>query len=333
MVAKIYTDDFLANADRLKDEFGSLKDLAAHLGVNADELSKNLRRHGYTVKKSNHWIHPRRIDIDLDTIVDLNCAGNSVAAIARRFGVAPSVIRRIMKGGGITPIKDFYNFTDEDIINMFSEGYSVLRIANHFNVARTLIVSRLEKHGIKPRSGSQANIIRFSKCSENDLKKITEKARNVRMRNLFDGGTDQDSPSIGLGEAEVKNALINYALDFQEQVECGPYALDFRVGNVAVEIKYHLGKATYSANPKRSKYIRDSKMGLIYIVHAGLDFLTPSLPYIVPIIDKLSRDPSFIGQERVIRCRAYNGLSRFKGNYVSPVVVTPDFMATIHQID
>lgn len=333
MVAKIYTADFLANADRLKDEFESLKDLAAHLGVNADELSKNLRRHGYTVKKANHWIHPRRIDIDLDTIVDLNCAGNSVAAIARRFGVAPSVIRRIMTGGGITPIKDFYNFTDEDIIKMFSEGYSVLKIANHFNVARTMVVSRLKKHGIKPRSGSQANIIRFSKSSEEDLKKITEKARNVRMRNLFDGGTDQDSPSIGLGETEVKNALINYGLDFQEQLECGPYALDFRIGNIAVEIKYSLGKANCSTKPERSKYIRDSKMGLIYIVHAGLDFLTPSLPYIIPIIDKLSRDPSFIGQERVIRCRAYNGLSRFKGNHVSPVIITPDFMTTIHQID
>lgn len=337
MAARIFTDEFLAHANGLKDKFTSLKDLAAHLEVDAGELSKNLRTKGYPVPNGRIGATHRRINIDLDQIVALHCAGNPVASVAKTFGVSPTVIFRIMRGGGITPRKDFYDFTDAEIVRMFNEGYSVLSIAEHFKVSRNVVAHRLKRNGITPRGASAANHLRFERTSGTELRGLTEAARRKRIANLRDNGTDYDAPAIGLGEVEFRDALVAASIEFTEQSELGPYALDFRVRNVAVEVKYSAnltaGYTAWGQPAERAEYIRKAKLGLITILHSGVEFLKPALPYVVALVDRLSRDPSFRSQERMIRCRSYSGLSRFKGNKVAPVVVTPDFMATIHEID
>lgn len=333
MARLIFTDEFLAHADRLKSEFPSLKSIAAHLDVNPDELSKNLRAKGYSVKVRDAKPSLKRIDLDLDAIIDLNCKGYSRLAMAKHFGVSPKVIERIMLGEGIAPRERFENFTAADVARMFNEGYSVLAISKHFGTSRTPIISRLKEQGIDIRTSSEASLLRFSSTSPEQRQKVTAKARSTRMGNLRNGGSDTRA-SIGLGEVEFRAALRAGDVAFSEQEAVGPYCLDFRVRNIAVEIKYTVSASGYAGDrAKRIEYIVDSGMGLIYVSHSGLEFLVPCLPHVIPLIDRLSRDPAMAGQKRMIRCRAYSGLARFKGDQVSPVVITPDYMATIHKMD
>lgn len=337
MARKIYTPDLIAEVVAVKDRFPTLKALADHFGVYPDDLSKHLRANGTPFIRKKVDIAHRRPDINPSEVAELYESGVHFDDIVKAFGCSSAIIIAKLKSLGVVLRKErraIATSFDYEIARLFEEGMSVLAISREIGRSRGYVTKRLSILNIGTRGCSEANTIRMGRMPPAERAILTHKARETHLRKLCDGGVDSGHISIGVGEVEFADALRRRGVEFQSQVMLAPYSLDFVVGNIAVEIKSGpVSTGSTALKPERLEKIFESGKRVVLIGHTGLDVFISCLPHIITTLERLNSNPPSAGKYWVIRCGPYNSASRIKGADLSPVVITPDYMATLRKID
>lgn len=201
---------------------------------------------------------------------------------------------------------------DESIVDMYKNGYSELEVSKHFGISRALVRSRLIEHGVQPRSQSEASMLSASRVSFEDRKKRifaanmavsgctqTIESRIKRAKFLEDNAYEF---MTGHGELELKSVFEKMGIDFVWQKAEHKYSLDFRIGDVALELKSGDGNRGYTdVKNGRIKYLKE-ELGIstIYVVFDSVDSLLSSVNY---ILEKVNNCAIGIGEYWVISCR------------------------------
>lgn len=137
----------------------SVKTIAHRLGVAEVTVRRRLVDRGVMIRG------PRGADplpLDDDAIVAAYVATGSTAAVAQQFGVAIPTIRRRLTGRGfdvsadrrdaVTQMRVRTNartdIPSDDLIARYRDGWTVQRIARHYDASHTLVSKRLRQLGI-----------------------------------------------------------------------------------------------------------------------------------------------------------------------------------------
>ena len=166
---------------------------------------------------------------------------------------------------------------------LYNDGISVLQISHILNVARTTVVRRLKHLGLQPRTGTQANIIRFGKMTEQERKNLT-KACHVKLRGhkytqeqLINLAKKRSSKSCNAGFFEYELALILMELGYKVEIQkqCGKYQIDIVVNDkYAIEIGKGQSKSVFLSsneiNTEKLYTIFDNRYNLIHISFSNI---------------------------------------------------------------
>jgi len=155
----------------------SINEIAQKMGLCSASISKKIekmRRNGIEI--------PSKIEHDIinRNIVELMKNGLSITEISRELGISgqtiASRIRKMKKNGIIFPTIPKTNVTDEQIIELLSDGISQKEIAKRLNLSNSNIsmrIKKMKKNGIikeKPRIYSEDEIYDLRKKGYSYLK-------------------------------------------------------------------------------------------------------------------------------------------------------------------
>jgi hypothetical protein len=267
MIAK-YTYSFICDALKRFNDTTGLIEVAEILEVNPDNLSKAIRRYGFTVPKIKRP-NKNRINLPTQKIVSLYSNGMSEVEIAKQFQVSRPVIRaRLIE--------------------------SNCQIRSH-SEANIVSMSRMTLNQRQQRVQSANNAIRGMKRSHD------EKIRRAITK------TTQFSPQwVGYGEDEFAKALTELNIKFSRQTAVDIYNVDFIIGNIAVELKCGATsrsnvKSEYFSG--RIKELSDRGYIVCYIAFKNVSAFISSLDYIISNLNILASNPSSSSKYWMIWCR------------------------------
>lgn len=232
---------------------------------------------------------------------------------------------------------------DQEIIALYTQGVSVLRLAQQFGLNRGTI-NRVLKHArLAIRTSREANLIRMGAMSDSDRKALTAAANDafrraphavIRKGQLTRAArveAGQSQINQGVGEPEVLAALT--PLGARPQVSVGPYNVDVGLGTVAVEVKFGCGGGHRSREGEKIKYLLERGWRVVYVVFMSRQALRDGLDYIVPLVDMLQRKPPAPGQYWVIRCGFQQSpVGRNNGCQTALPEVPPELTVTLREV-
>lgn len=224
----------------------------------------------------------------------------------------------------------------KDIISMYENGKSENAIAKHFKVSRNAIRHRLLDAGIKPRTQSEAESLKWSQMSDearaNQVKNANDSVRgktvSIKTRKTIAKAREklQWDHLIGIGEIELAELFKDAGFDIVRQKAIYTYNVDIAIGNIAVELTSSRGRYTMF-NPKeikRAKNLLKCGYHVLAIDFDDIDSLINSFNYIVSTRDQMSRLKPVDGEYWVVSCRR-NTLSVIRDNSGKFTrVVTPE---------
>jgi transposase len=195
---------------------------------------------------------PRKTNVSLiDDAERLISQGLSLVDISKQIGVNAVIISRELKQRGVSiPSRrgrpERLNLPIEDIKTMYQRGKSENAIAKHFGVSRPVIRGRLLEVGVKPRTQSEAEKLKWSQMNQEARAKQVKNAHESnkgRTQNIEAGIAFAKTREklkynhlIGFGEVEFIEFLTQKGIDFIHQKAVYKYNLDFAIGNIAVEL-------------------------------------------------------------------------------------------------
>lgn len=264
---------------------------------------------------------PRKIDTTLiDHAIYLVRNGMLVGEAAKEVGINSSTLSHKFKERGFNPPvgrgrPKKLNLPIDDIKSMYESGKSENAVAKHFGTDRGTIRKRLIEAGVKPRSQSEAEKLKWSQMDEdtraNQVKHAHDAVRGVPRREAECIARAKAREHlkhdhfIGYGEIEFCNLLADRGIDFTHQKAVGPYNVDIAIGSVAVELTGHCGR--YSMfNPKeinRSTKLLERGYHVLAVEFDSVTTLIKCADDIIADIDAVSRLKPIDRQYRVIRCR------------------------------
>ena len=273
-----------------------------------------------------HWIEKRAPF--LDDVRELHEEGVSTAEIVRSLGISRNIVLSCLKDMRLTPLswekvndiirqktlerhrrnRDKYG---PEITALYNQGKSILYISNKLGISRNMVNNCLIDNGLHPRGGSEANRIRMSNMSYSERKRLTASA-NKAVRNQ--AGWERIPPGmakrseiskryIGAFENDVTEKLVGRGFECRPQAAWQSYNIDILVNDLAVEVH------TCTIRPIRHSTYFNKLMELlcagISVCHywtRPLNGITEgSIDELVSFIDESGRNPSPVGQYRVIR--------------------------------
>lgn len=203
----------------------------------------------------------------------------------------------------------------EPVKQMHQDGISVLKMASVLGVSRPTIVRCIKELGLDIRGGSEANKIRFAKCSRDYIQKLTKKAHDaVRGKKrtceelVYRAIIHQFNPDrFGKLEKFAHSRLCGMGFNAIHQRPCYVYNLDVGVGPVAVEI--HNATGNPMMVPRlRKRIIQLAHLGIatIYIKVFDAETISSSaFDYVATFIDEFSAHPTGRCEYRVIHSDGY----------------------------
>lgn len=203
----------------------------------------------------------------------------------------------------------------EDIISMYQDGKSENAIAKKFGVSRNAIRKRILDSGIKPRTQSEAESLKWSQMSDKARANQLQAAHNAatgRKRTIAERASVAAAREklkydhlIGVGETEFGELLTNAGIQFVSQKAVYTYNLDFAIGNVAVELTADRGR--YSMfNPKeikRAKHLFKRGYHVLAVQFDDVRSLIKAFDYILTNINKMSGLKPCSREYWVVSCR------------------------------
>ena len=224
----------------------------------------------------------KRIDLDTDNLVQLYQAGVSCPKLGKQFGVSANVVRRHLKAAGVPLTGNRLIYDEATALEMFNNGGSVKAIAETLSVQRNTITALLRKHGITPRSRSDAMYLRMAQTTAEERQRLTEAAHAAvrgrtqpeECRIRMAQGRERTKSHASPDAIELAGALADCGFPVTLEKAVGPYNLDIAFDElpVAVEIQggqWH-GHGRHAARiGKRRKYILSRGWHLVEIWRFG----------------------------------------------------------------
>ena len=198
-----------------------------------------------------------------------------------------------------------------DLIKLYRQGMSIKALSDKFNIARTGITSRLKTAGVPIRGRSEAMYLRMSQASPEERKRLTSFANDaLRGSKQPEDGmvkrakcVQQTGSKIGKNEDVLREWISDLGLDPIPQLAVNRYNIDLAIHPIAVELLCAAASPIYrTADRKKIKYLTNHGWAVLYI-WVGRDgiFDTRCASYVRSYFDSVKRDPSLIGEYRVIR--------------------------------
>ncbi len=258
-----------------------------------------------------------RKHIDLNDLLARYQSGESLNALAERYGVHRLTVRRRLESAGVElrPRSQPRLRIDigESMVSAYDAGASVLALAKSYGISRGAVVARLKRAGRIARSGSEANLIRMSRLSS-DERKLLASAANQSVRGTRQSFELLCKKALGRERSVTPNAteqlmasMLNEA-GFETQFEkaIGPYNVDVAMTGprIAVEIfggRWHAYGRHATRFRKRSDYLVDAGWACV-CVWVTLDYPLSigALKYIRALAERISGDESLRRQDHMI---------------------------------
>lgn len=193
---------------------------------------------------------------------------------------------------------------EQKLIELYNDGVSVLQMSHLLNVPRPTLNRRIIKLGLKVRTGTEANLIRFGKMTELERKSLTKKCNKERrgyrytQTELIELAKKRTNKSCNAGFFEFDLALILMELGYKVEIQkgCGKYQIDIVVNDkYAIEIgkcmSYSVHTSADQINNERVAEIFSSGYKLIEITFSNVAAIILGFNKILPILVKsLTRD-------------------------------------------
>lgn len=260
-------------------------------------------------------MNARRFTDDfVNNCIELNKSGLSLTNIAKRFRCAAGHLSIAMKKRGYDVLAETIktNIPQDELIELYTSGWSVKKLAEKYAVSRNVITRRLIKQGIKPRNRSESMFNRMKFTSEEERKNLAKAAndavrgKSAKRERLIKGSiTRRRNPKfIGFGEDLLKNELVKIGLEVIPQFIFDIYNIDLLVDrHVAVEVKIGMANPLcIEKNRVKTKKLLDCDFDVIWINASSKESFIANLSNIVSYINIFCSNPSPIRQYRVIRC-------------------------------
>lgn len=256
----------------------------------------------------------------LNYAIDLVRGGSSVSEAVKQSGVSASVIKRaIHKFGVKTPEtlrKERLDNLAKDMITMYQSGESENAVAKHFGISRNVVRRYLNKFGVKPRTQSEAETLKWSK--------MTQEQRDAQVKSAHERskGTPKTNETkisiakarerikydflIGFGETEFTELLKDRGINFVHQKAIHSYNVDFAIGNVAVELTADRGRYTrFNAKElNRAKDLLERGYQTLAVEFSDNETLIACSDYIISVIDEMRGLKSPVSEYWVVSCRS-----------------------------
>lgn len=244
---------------------------AEKFGVNPDALSKTFKALGIDVQRSGRAIAHNRIELPVNEIITMYQSGRSENSIAKHFGVARNVIRRVLTESGL----------------------------------ETRTQSEAEKlKWAKMTLEQRANQVKSAHESSTGTPKTFEhrcKIALAREKLMADH-------HIGIGEPEFREYLVKNQIQFLYQKAIDTYNVDFLIGNVAVELttfggRYRRYRTTQN---ERAKNLFKRGYKTLAVEFDSTETLINFADHIITRLNRISRYDSGTAKYWVIRCSRHN---------------------------
>lgn len=221
---------------------------------------------------------------------------------------------------------------EQKLIEYYNEGISILQISHLLNVPRQTLNRRIIKLGLKVRTGTEANLIRFGKMTELERKSLTKKCNKERrgykytQTELIELAKKRTNKSCNAGFFEFDLALILMELGYKVEIQkgCGKYQIDIVVNDkYAIEMgkgmTYSVHTSADQINSDRVAEIFNSGYKLIEITFSNVAAVILGFNKILPILVK-----SLDGDNNVVINVLYHqirGLTLGKGLIIKESII------------
>lgn len=198
----------------------------------------------------------------------------------------------------------------DDIIKAYSSGQSEKSVASDYGVSRGAIRYVLSKNSVPIRGRSDSMLVRMSRLTPEE-RKANALAANAAKRGLPNTDAQQRRVAltnyhtgrrIGRWEKELTHELVSRGLSADPQFPVDRYNVDIAIPPIAVEVHTQYARPYYHLRDRnRIKYLCDTGWTMVYVL-AGRTMNIPLVAdEIVTFREEVQRDPSLVGEYRMIR--------------------------------
>jgi very-short-patch-repair endonuclease len=267
----------------------------------------------------------RKLEIpNLDDLIRRYQAGEPIKKLAHDLGVSPQTVTRRLQRAGVYVNRASHQRVDipgfAAIIPRYLAGESENALARELGIGRYAFRSNLMRHGIPPRSQSDAERVKWQRMT-NAQRTHQTTAAHTTMRGRpvpFDelcaqaAGVERaaaDQPAaINPTERRLGNWLFYAGLPLSHQKAVGPYNLDIALHAppIAVEIfggNWHRAGRHRARHPQRYKYLLDLgwHVVIVWVHKTRYPLSLDAAKHIVAFAQLARSHPTAPRQYRVIR--------------------------------
>lgn len=219
-----------------------------------------------------------RLSVDIDSLVKLYKEGRSVDEISIQFGVSRSfAYNKIRKAiGGFDAHRIINHPKTRFVIDEYMSGMSENAVAIRHGLQRNTVKAILVQNGIKRRSQSEAEMLKWSKMTEQQRIKQVKKAHqairekppefHARSAELQAISKQKSLSKVGDFEMLFIDHFNKLGFSCIPQRAFGAYNIDIAIGNTAIEI--HSNDClphNHAYYRKRIMHLLESNWNVIYV--------------------------------------------------------------------
>lgn len=261
-------------------------------------------------------------EIDIDRLVEEYRNGKTLAELSKLFGIKDETVRRKLLVHGVELRQCRFNSLENllskgeisSLINLYVvSGISENALAKKFGVGRNAIKGFFKRQGIKRRSQSESETLKWAQMTENQRKNQVKKAHAATKEILLKPETREKAAQTrekkGKFDSAYEMVFYNWLLDLGlspiVQKAIGRYNCDFAIDSVAVEIfggNWHWTGRHLTRLFERTDYLLNAGFHIIIIqVSYQAPLSVECAKYVASYCDLVRGNPATPCEYRVIR--------------------------------
>lgn len=249
----------------------------------------------------------------VDNAVQLYVAGKTIPQVSAETGIGMSTLSRELRKRGIETRGLRKVLPVEEIVAKYCAGVSELALSKEYGLERRVIRTRLEESGVHLRGQAEAIQLFYSGTTRAQRQAITAAANAaVRGKSMPEDllakqarGRQRNAKTRSAYEEQFAGWLTERDIPYARETAIGRYNVDFALGPVAVEIlggEWHSSKVKRSVHGRRTPYILNQGWAIAFVwTTANCPWTNVVVDEVMAFVDEVGRDPSLVGEYRVIR--------------------------------
>ena len=255
--------------------------------------------------------HPR-VNIDIDHLVNLYNAGESIRSMAKVFECGTHAVTNRLVELGLDTDRRGADLDMDEAVRLYRAGTPKRTLAKQFGVSEMCMINRLRKAGIATENRSDACRTRNARMT------AEERSANTKAAHDAVRGTKKTHADLckraatkariakpgSAAEEALGGRLAAMGLPVSFQRAADKYNIDIAVGDsVAVEVS---GRAKKGVNaeriPERVKYLLDAGWALVLVWarKSQCPISDAAAEYVASLYELVGRDPTARGHYWVI---------------------------------